>query len=916
MRTNRNILKTSFLARLFFIKKVTLLTFSLMGLALLQSCMVAAPLLMSSVGVTGATGIYAAARGDERVQKITAQREDYFNALAYGDDKRVDAYFEKQVGGNALEKNMQSMISGSSTPYLDWGEYYYKKGNCDKAIGFLRKARDQNTNKTLNYLSELDNPLVTSLVGFSGNSNDKATSLIIKCVVRQKSGDQTFASVIETLTPAKPYGFKEISDVGNLPVSKYIAIRLGVESSQGLRVKKDVESLVSQRRLSWAKPVSTIASPFSEMTVAFQKIASNINESEMVELMGDSGAGFYQNSPPAKIITDEETKLVKLGKDGEFAYLGLHYEKLLHDKKFRLFDAEFSKDSKTLFLDEKSYGYTNLGFSGRQYLLGLGIRGYCEAGQPSEALKLARLMQSQYLNEIMSLLKTVEESGDMNFAKLAQGLIKNRTVAQLGVLQCLPAQIINENVDLFHQLNVSTKLLVAEFDDLEVGATRNASRSWRQTYTLLLKEQEQALEKFSAVGSTESKVDYMLNYAKLFNHKAELFRDAGAQQFVRTWVAALIKDLSIMREGIPLRVSEALVSVMAAEKGTGVVLVYKHGAVLPELSTFNVTSVKGQSDLLRNSISNQARTSIIKKSSKTLFDQLGLGKSLPKMGINTIWLEGGGVLEILPTDVLFDETPFESIDVVQIDTIRTVLSPSKADITHVSKNSLILGLGNPDYGLTPSRGKTEQSSVNPQATLVKRFSGETGFAPLPETSVEIQKIAALFPSTDVVMGQEATKDALIRKVGKSEVVHIATHAFYAAPADKGLSKLLGVSSGIALSGANQKLEGIFYAGSSSQLDLTSTRLVVLSACRTALGESQKGGQIKSLRYAFSRGGERFVISTLWDIPSEATVELMGYFYESLAQGNTVVESLRNAKGMMKKGKNAHPLFWSGFTLST
>jgi CHAT domain-containing protein len=94
------------------------------------------------------------------------------------------------------------------------------------------------------------------------------------------------------------------------------------------------------------------------------------------------------------------------------------------------------------------------------------------------------------------------------------------------------------------------------------------------------------------------------------------------------------------------------------------------------------------------------------------------------------------------------------------------------------------------------------------------------------------------------------------------------------------------------------------------------RLVVLSACETALGKEVKGEGLEGLTRGFMYAGARQVVASLWQVDDVATAELMQSFYEGmLKHGLKPAAALRQAQiAMWKQTRHAAPYFWAGFVM--
>ena len=192
--------------------------------------------------------------------------------------------------------------------------------------------------------------------------------------------------------------------------------------------------------------------------------------------------------------------------------------------------------------------------------------------------------------------------------------------------------------------------------------------------------------------------------------------------------------------------------------------------------------------------------------------------------------------------------------------------------------------------------------------------------------------------TDFVEWNEASEESFKNLSGSSpSIIHLATHGFYIDTYEK-LSnnkymQSLGTYSnksdkltrtGLLLAGANNTWlgnfkvdgidDGILTADEISRLDLKNTELVVLSACETAKGYADEIDGVLGLQRGFKRAGAKTIVMSLWKVPDHATSILMTKFYENLANGNNVRESLNKAKEQLQEIDTTYtnPYYWAGF----
>lgn len=183
--------------------------------------------------------------------------------------------------------------------------------------------------------------------------------------------------------------------------------------------------------------------------------------------------------------------------------------------------------------------------------------------------------------------------------------------------------------------------------------------------------------------------------------------------------------------------------------------------------------------------------------------------------------------------------------------------------------------------------------------------------PLPYSRVEAERIRALLPDgmVQLATGAAATKAALLETdLADYGVLHFATHSIV----NSGLPELSSlVLSQFAADGL--AIDGMLHLADIYNLRIDAD-LVVLSACRTALGQHIRGEGFLSLSRGFLYAGAASTISSLWNVPDRATADLMRLTYEHMYQRDmSPAEAIREAQRQIRAQKKwRSPFFWAGF----
>ena len=171
---------------------------------------------------------------------------------------------------------------------------------------------------------------------------------------------------------------------------------------------------------------------------------------------------------------------------------------------------------------------------------------------------------------------------------------------------------------------------------------------------------------------------------------------------------------------------------------------------------------------------------------------------------------------------------------------------------------------------------------------------------------EVQMIGEILQAVPLV-GMQATKDEVLRRISSVALVHIAAHG-------KMETGEIALAPNTMRSTQILVKEDYLLTMKDVLKAQIRARLVVLSCCHSARGEVKPEGVVGIAR-AFLGAGARSVLVSLWAIDDEATMEFMKVFYQELVHGRSASEALNKAmKSMRESDRFSAVKYWAPFVL--
>jgi CHAT domain-containing protein/Tfp pilus assembly protein PilF len=318
-------------------------------------------------------------------------------------------------------------------------------------------------------------------------------------------------------------------------------------------------------------------------------------------------------------------------------------------------------------------------------------------------------------------------------------------------------------------------------------------------------------------------------------------------------------------------------------------------------------------------------------------------------GARALLISPDGALNLVPFGALVDEQNrylIEQYSLTYLTTGRDLLRMQ----TRSALSEGVMVVANPDFGDLTTAGsnrglevKKGDAGITQQIVKNPVDFSQVEFGPLPGTADEAKALKTILRGASVLTEKRATEAAL-KQISRPAILHIATHGFFledvainpSQSSSRGLSIRSDnpgqsidagaqtvnplLRSGLAMTGANQLKsgddDGVLTASEVAGLNLWGTKLVVLSACDTGVGEVKNGEGVYGLRRALVLAGSESQVMSLWPVSDEGTRDLMIGYYRGLQAGQGRSEALRQVQLSMLRSKNRkHPYYWASFIQS-
>lgn len=357
--------------------------------------------------------------------------------------------------------------------------------------------------------------------------------------------------------------------------------------------------------------------------------------------------------------------------------------------------------------------------------------------------------------------------------------------------------------------------------------------------------------------------------------------------------------LKEVQNSLPLNAQ--LVAYTLTEKGLLIWLVTPRSFYSTSVEIPTTTIKTAVTDYLA-SLSSRKDENVIKLKSAELYQVLILPIINRLDAKHSLYVIQDGELSHLPFTTLFSANTgrylIEDYSIVS-NSSTSVLGKTLAlaDAKTIGDNESFIGISNPRFSY-------------------RRFPG---LPPLPSADEEVLQASKLYKYSKLYSQDNATESKTVQQIQHFNIVHIASHTI------NNKDDLL--SSAIILAEDKEPhdrshfwkdifYDGILQANEIYQLKFPQTRLVILSSCRSGLGDFTKGETMGALAQAFLAVKVPTVIASLWEVDDKSSSDLMYSFHNNhRLKSLDFAQSLRQAQCAMIQGSDKnkrHPYYWASF----
>ena len=327
-------------------------------------------------------------------------------------------------------------------------------------------------------------------------------------------------------------------------------------------------------------------------------------------------------------------------------------------------------------------------------------------------------------------------------------------------------------------------------------------------------------------------------------------------------------------------------------------------------------------------------------------------------GIKTIHVSPVGLLNRIAFDALTCDSSSilsDKYNIYYTSSTATILNKSGLNKEDISSTALFGGI---EYSLSveemtkiASKYKTRRSAlVNMQdlssMRTIDTLTRGVNWSYLPGSLEETEEIEGILKKNAVEVtlykdeqGSEEQFKEL--ELNAPSILHVSTHGFYFGDDKKSemykdmIDKEVRFAhsydpllrSGFILAGGNSAFQGdkipddvedgVLTALEISRLNFFNTKLAVLSACQTGLGDVYGNEGVYGLQRSFKMAGVDYLLFSLWEVPDYQTRQLMANFYQNWFSGMEIREAFKMAQEYLKKeyaGEEGAAFAWSAFVL--